>query len=191
VVYVGLLLFALSAAALRLEAQPRPVPAARARPEFEAAVGAAVPHGVLGQHRKSGLFVRAGLAIGDARRIVSLRVHGEAALLSGRPTTGADPSERNDLRVLGLMGSVKLGPGPISLGPYLIAGGGLQRLAVAGDPRAVSWAPAVRAGIGLEARIRRLGFTLEIAPTYAFTSRGAEPDVWMVSYQPITVGITF
>ena len=163
---------------------------AQSRPDFELAAGVVTPHGTLGSHRDGGPLIRAAVAIGDPRRMVRLRFGGEAAVMRGRHSPDVPQNLTNDLRVLGAMVDVIVRPG-IPVGPYVFGGAGLKVLDVANVRGGTSATLGLRGGVGVQAQLKRFRVSLEIAPTAALTSRGAEADVWAVFYQSLTIGIGF
>lgn len=75
---------------------------AQSRPHLEFAVGSATPRGELGLHRRTGPFIRAGMTFGDAKRIMRLRIDGEATAMRGRSSSSeTSRASTGDLRVLG------------------------------------------------------------------------------------------
>lgn len=115
----------------------------------------------------------------------------EAGLMRERRSPTSALGESGALRTLAVMGNLLLGPGGTRSGPYLLAGAGVHIMDVTGVSDDVSRVLAIRAGVGFRLRLTRLRFALELSPTYAFTSKGAEPDVWTVGYRSITMSVGF
>ena len=155
------------------------------------AVGTALPTGHYSR-RSPGPLVRAGLTIGDPRRLVWVRLEGEGVWLIDRTNERASLGSRDGmLRTLGVLVTVAAGPRLGRVTPYVLLAAGPQWLRIQGARNPYGATLGVRAGAGVRVRAGRLELETELAAHVVASDFGTGRDFATGSYIPISVGVRF
>ena len=150
---------------------------------YSVSAGVAVPADDYGA-RGIGPLVRASATWGEVPRHVHLRADIEATILTSQSAAGA-------VRTVSAMLNYVVGGKSARFSPYGYVGGGAQVISVSGASSAMQWAPGVRAGVGIRARIREREWSAEIARHVALTDYGTGTEFGRASYVPIAIGVSF
>ena len=153
------------------------------RVRYSVFAGVAVPADDYGA-RGIGPLVRASATWGEVPRHVHLRADIEATILTSQSAAGA-------VRTVSAMLNYVVGGKSARFSPYGYVGGGAQVISVSGASSATQWAPDVRAGVGVRARLREREWSAEIARHVALTDYGTGTDFGSASYVPIAIGVSY
>jgi len=156
----------------------------------EVSAGLAVPIEILGTHRSAGPLLRLSLPAGSSSRVARARFDVEAMLMPGTPAPSRSAEATGDVRSVGAMANLVIGPPRPRVAPYVILGAGLHALNIAGAPP-VSYVGGVRAGLGIRIATARFQFSLESAAHLNLSERATGQNFRPGSFVPISVGIAF
>jgi hypothetical protein len=149
--------------------------------------GFAIPGGPLGANRGLGPLARFSVGFGSPTSARMFRIDGEVAHMLG----GGGPSPWSDASLTSFAAIANLiSAWPGERAPYLVLGGGFQRLQVSGEPNPYGVTPGLRAGVGTRAPFRRSQLSFEIAAHLNVTDFAAG-EYSFGYFFPIIAGLRF
>ena len=154
-------------------------------------LGAAVPAGDYRETRGIGPVAQLFVLFGRADRRVRVRVEAEGVWLPGHTPASDATSKAGDLYILSGIASLIMGPRSTPVRPYFLLGAGPQLVSVPKHTNRYGSVPGVRAGLGVEGRLRRQTIRAEIAGHAVLSDFGTGRDFGLGAYFPLTLAIQF
>ena len=154
------------------------------------ALGAAVPAGDFRETRGTGPVAQLFVLLGGADRRIRFRVEAEGVWLPGHTPASFSTSTGGDLYILSGIGSLIMGPRSTPVRPYFLLGAGPQLVSVPKHPNP-GFVPGIRAGFGVEGRLRSWTIRAEIAGDAVLSDFGTGRDFGLGAYFPLTLAIQF
>ena len=155
------------------------------------ALGAAVPAGDFRETRGTGPVAQLFVLFGGADRRIRLRVEAEGVRLPGHTPASSSTSTGGDLYILSGIGSLIMGPRSTPVRPYFLLGAGPQLVSVPKQVNPYGSVTGIRAGFGVEGRLRSWTIRGEIAGDAVLSDFGTGRDFGFGGYFPLTLAIQF
>ncbi|HMI48059.1 MAG TPA: hypothetical protein VK481_05280, partial [Gemmatimonadaceae bacterium] len=156
------------------------------------ALGVAVPSsGDYGRRHRAGPLAQLSVLFGDSDRRVRLRIEAEGAWFPGRAAPNPPFSADGDMRILSAFADLIMGPRMTGPRPYFLFGAGPQWITVPGVPNPYGGVPGVRAGVGLEGKVRGLTLRGEVSANAVLSDFATGRSFTPGTYWPLTLGIQF
>lgn len=155
------------------------------------ALGAAVPAGDYGETRGIGPVAQLFVLFGRADRRVRVRVEAEGVWLPGHTPASYSTSKAGDLYILSGIASLIMGPRSTPVRPYFLLGAGPQLVSVPKHTNPYGSVTGVRAGFGVEGRLRSRSIRAEMAGHAVLSDFGTGRDFGLGGYYPLTLAIQF
>lgn len=157
----------------------------------QVAAGIAAPTGPLGEARSPGPALRGAVLVGAPTRRVRLRIAADAAWMPGSQAAASQYASAGDLRVLSVSGSVVLAPRGEGAAAYVLLGGGVQGMRVAGQRNPYGVGGVLHAGVGVRVPLGRVAMHFEVTPQLLLTDYATGEDFSPGTYWPVLVGLSF